>query len=678
MQLALLAPVTAPAAVPDAGSATAHPAGDWSPSGRLSELLHATAGTGFSYALDPALLSAAEAAAGRGQPGAAGTSASPTPSGSAATTPATTPGTTPVTPATTGGAPAAVPAAADWLQLLNTTIRHRDVVALPWADPDIAAVAHGDGPALVDAADDKARATFAAVLGHKANTVLWPAKGHLDAAGAARVDHPAGPPRGARRRGPARAGAGAGRPRRPRRERPAPRSSGGPSGGRGPGHRPAGGDGRAGRGSPDPRGSGRHGGVRTGPGAARDGAADWAPDATAVARLAAGLRDAGWVSLRSFSTLAAVGGLGGHADRPIAYSRADRRRELPVSHVAAVAAAERRLAAFAPALDQRDRIVPPLVQQGLSLLGLAWRGQDAGKLAVARTPLTTAIDALYFGISIDPGSTKNLLAKEGSLPISVRNTLPYDVHVRLVLIPRTGQLAIPDSYNVFLQAGTSQQVPVAVKAIANGDVAVVPSFRTPDDKTMLYQAPDIQVRVRSDWEGRGVVVVALLLGLLLAVGLFRGARRDRPRIPPEAVPDPDDIGRVPVPDGAGDATAEDQAVRGERRPGRHPPRTPRRCPRPAAAWWGPGPPIPRRTRSSPLCPCPRRRRRRPSRRAWADAPWSRRRPARGPRRQRWRGTTSSWTGDRQARARQATLTSRVLLQVPDPARPPRPPAGTAR
>ena len=182
MQLALLAPVTAPAAVPDAGSATAHPAGDWSPSGRLSELLHATAGTGFSYALDPALLSAAEAAAGRGQPGAAGTSASPTPSGVGGHDPGHHAGHDLGHAGHDGGAPAAVPAAADWLQLLSTTTRHRDVVALPWADPDIAAVAHGDGPALVDAADDKARATFAAVLGHKANTVLWPAKGRLDAA----------------------------------------------------------------------------------------------------------------------------------------------------------------------------------------------------------------------------------------------------------------------------------------------------------------------------------------------------------------------------------------------------------------------------------------------------------------------------------------------------------------
>src|SRR6185437_5460298 len=86
VQLALLAPVTGPVVKSDAGSAAAHPADDWSPSGRLSRLLHATAGTGFSYALDPAVLSAAVAAAGKGSAGSAGVSASVSSIPSATTT----------------------------------------------------------------------------------------------------------------------------------------------------------------------------------------------------------------------------------------------------------------------------------------------------------------------------------------------------------------------------------------------------------------------------------------------------------------------------------------------------------------------------------------------------------------------------------------------------------------
>jgi putative peptidoglycan lipid II flippase len=542
VQLALLAPITGPVAKADAGSASAHAADDWSPSGRLSRLLHATAGTGFSYVLDPALLSAAAAASGTTSASSTGTGTSPSPSASpsASPSPSAGPG--------QGQPDGAAGAARDWLQLFATTTRHRDLVALPWADPDVAAVAHADGPDLVDVADTKARATVSAVLGQKVGTILWPAKGRLDTialhALTTQADRPvvldgAALPADALEKG-ARVDLAVSARRRGT---------------------------RVVRGVVADPGLDRlvaSGGPAAVPQILADLAVtaastpgqdllvtaprDWDPDATAVAQLAAGLRDASWVSLRSFSKLAGSQAPAGTQTLPVAYSRTDRRRELPPSHVAAVAVAERRLEAFAPALDQRDKIVPPLLQQALSLLALGWRGQDASRLALARTPFTGAVDALYAGISIDPGSTKNLLAKEGSLPITVRNTLLYAVHVRLVLIPRTGQLDIPEAYTVFLQAGTSQQVPVKVRAVANGDVSVVPSFRTPDGKTQLYQAPDIQVRVRPDWEGRGVVVVALLLGLLLAVGLFRGARRGRPRIPPEAVPDPDDVGRVPVPE----------------------------------------------------------------------------------------------------------------------------------
>src|SRR4051794_8452587 len=155
VQLALLAPVTGPAVASDAGSTTAPPAEDWSPSGRLSRLLRATAGTGFSYALDPALLSAAVAAAGRTPAAPTGASPNAAPTPSASTAQATTPASTPAAP---------IPAAGEWLKRLASTTRHRDLVALPWADPDIAAVAHGDGPEFVDAAADKARTTVDTVL----------------------------------------------------------------------------------------------------------------------------------------------------------------------------------------------------------------------------------------------------------------------------------------------------------------------------------------------------------------------------------------------------------------------------------------------------------------------------------------------------------------------------------
>jgi hypothetical protein len=49
------------------------------------------------------------------------------------------------------------------------------------------------------------------------------------------------------------------------------------------------------------------------------------------------------------------------------------------------------------------------------------------------------------------------------------------------------------------------------------------------------------VRVRREWETRGIIGIGTLLALLLAVGLLRGVRRDRTRVRPEDVPDVDDL-----------------------------------------------------------------------------------------------------------------------------------------
>jgi len=284
----------------------------------------------------------------------------------------------------------------------------------------------------------------------------------------------------------------------------------------------------------------------------------WNPDPASVRRLLTGLGAVSWVKLTPFTSLAAVIASSPARQVTVAYTRADRRRELPPEHVAAVAEADHGLTAFAPALPQGAPVVGRLRPQALSLVSLGWRGHSPEALALARTPLTTDVDGLYAGLSVDPGSTKNLLAREGLLPISVRNGLPYAVDVMLVLTPLSGQLSVRHAVEVRLDANSSRQVFVPVRAIANGDVSVIASFRTPDGSTVLYQSSKIQVRVRSDWETRGLGLVAIALGLLLLVGLTRGVRRGRgrTRIPPESVPDPDDIGRVAVPDLASPAAGE--------------------------------------------------------------------------------------------------------------------------
>jgi hypothetical protein len=76
-------------------------------------------------------------------------------------------------------------AAAGWLAALRKAVRGRDVIALPYADPDLASLARGSDPALA-AVLRRASATGTAVvnraLGVRARDgVAWPAGGMLDA-----------------------------------------------------------------------------------------------------------------------------------------------------------------------------------------------------------------------------------------------------------------------------------------------------------------------------------------------------------------------------------------------------------------------------------------------------------------------------------------------------------------
>jgi hypothetical protein len=85
-----------------------------------------------------------------------------------------------------GGKPVAEPAdpvAANWLNGLRSQLSTRPVAALPYADPDVAALAHGGYDDALRGAMDRSRTTTAAVLGRESDTtVAVPESGSADPA----------------------------------------------------------------------------------------------------------------------------------------------------------------------------------------------------------------------------------------------------------------------------------------------------------------------------------------------------------------------------------------------------------------------------------------------------------------------------------------------------------------
>jgi hypothetical protein len=107
-----------------------------------------------------------------------------------------------------------------------------------------------------------------------------------------------------------------------------------------------------------------------------------------------------------------------------------------------------------------------------------------------------------------------------------------------------------------------QQVLVPTKALASGDVQIAASVRTPGG-ALIGTERELVVRVRREWETRGIIGIGTLLVVLLAFGLLRGVRRDRTRVRPEDVPDVDDLASAAGDRAAARRDAIEEAAREE-------------------------------------------------------------------------------------------------------------------
>jgi hypothetical protein len=549
-RLTLLAPVTAPAGT-DPSAPSAELAGAMGADGILDRTLTAAADPLIGWAIDPALLAAARALATGDASGAPPT---PTPSASPSASPAAT------------ADPADRQAAGQWLAAVAGGRENRDVVTLPFGDPDVVALDRARAGSLLRTADRLARSATKETLGTAmAPQIAWPAGGAADASTLAALE------------ASGRSAVVLASATQPLTE-PEPYTSTGRS-------TVVAGGGRLDGLLYDEQLStlfGATGGTR---GAAatqqllaelasvtRERTNDfrhvlavaprgWDPDPRGVQAAVNALRTSPWVTLQTLSSLREVAPPGDRvAPR---YTPRSAAAELPAGHVAAVADMFTDVSRFASALKDPDPVVQPLLQRCLMLVSAAWR-RERPDLGAARAPVEREVEDLTDGVHIVRGSSRPyFLASEAALPVYVANRTPYPVNVVLTLRPRSGSVVIDKPVEVTLEPQTPrQQVLVPTKALASGDVQIVASLRTPAGQ-LIGPEREIVVRVRREWETRGIIVVGTLLALLLAVGLLRGVRRDRTRVRPEDVPDVDDLASAAGDLAAARRDAIEEAARAE-------------------------------------------------------------------------------------------------------------------
>ncbi|GAA1949605.1 DUF6049 family protein [Microbacterium aquimaris] len=209
---------------------------------------------------------------------------------------------------------------------------------------------------------------------------------------------------------------------------------------------------------------------------------------------------------------------------------------------------EQALAQFATVLDDPQLLTGPNRDEILQVLGNAWRGDDTWPAVVAsqRERTRETIDA----VGLLPPSTIQLLGSSSTLPVWVRNDLPYPVNLTLYAQPEDLRLDVENTVTVVASPASNTRIEVPVQArIGNGEVDVALEIRSPTG-VQIGSAERAEVYVRAEWEGIGITVLAVLVGGLLVIGLVRTIRHRR-RDQPEDETAGDDT------DETGDEEAED-------------------------------------------------------------------------------------------------------------------------
>ncbi len=120
----------------------------------------------------------------------------------------------------------------------------------------------------------------------------------------------------------------------------------------------------------------------------------------------------------------------------------------------------------------------------------------------------------------------NLLDSKANLPVRVSNDLEEDVSVLVELKPSDPRLQIVEDVAVDVPAKGGVLAEIPVKAVASGNVTIQVIVKGPnglviDDNTTLT------VRVRAEWETIGVAILGVGLVLLVLVGIIRTVRKGR-------------------------------------------------------------------------------------------------------------------------------------------------------
>ena len=160
----------------------------------------------------------------------------------------------------------------------------------------------------------------------------------------------------------------------------------------------------------------------------------------------------------------------------------------------------------------------------------AWRDDPSGRQR-ALTADHQVGTRITQSLGAAPSSTINLIAQSADVPVRITSSLNQaaTVQVRIFSSSTRLQPLKPVTITVPARGGAVASLPVS--AVGSGDVNLTIHILAPDG-TVVGTPAILHMRVRANWESRGVRVGASALVILLVVGVvrtIRSGRRQGPR-----------------------------------------------------------------------------------------------------------------------------------------------------
>lgn len=128
---------------------------------------------------------------------------------------------------------------------------------------------------------------------------------------------------------------------------------------------------------------------------------------------------------------------------------------------------------------------------------------------------------------IVPGSEINLVARDGRIPVTIKNDSLETQTVTLNGASTTFRLEILSTTEVTIPAGSSQLAEIPVRALANGPVEL--KVWLEQDGREIGESELLQVNVNYDVELFLLVSFGFLMFALIVVGIFRTVLKFRRR-----------------------------------------------------------------------------------------------------------------------------------------------------